>query len=113
MNTPAANTPKTAICQDAKRNTFTLESGNKKTANLEQNKKVKVVETLGANKKNMGMFYLSNTELRSTDIFPRDMAKKICADLTCKGRECTREPCSFMHPCNPWDMDKVSVEAIA
>ena len=61
----------------------------------------------------MGMFYLRNAELRVADIFPQGMAEKICADFTCKGRECTREPCSFMHPRNPKDMDKVTVKAIA
>ena len=61
----------------------------------------------------MGMLYLRNTESRAMDIFPRDMAKKICMDFTCKGRECTRDPCLFKHPCNPRDMDKVTVEAIA
>ena len=61
----------------------------------------------------MGMFYLRNTESRAIDIFPQDMSQKICADFTCKRRECTKEPCSFMHPHNPRDMDKVTVEAIA
>ena len=59
------------------------------------------------------MFYLRNTELRVMDIFPQNLAQKVCADFTCKGRECTREPCSFMHPRNPRDMDKVTVKAIA
>ena len=47
------------------------------------------------------------------DIFPQDMAEIICADFTCKGGDCTREPCSFKHLRNPRDMDKVTVEAIA
>ena len=59
------------------------------------------------------MFYLKNAEARATDIFPRDLAQKVCADFTCKGKECTREPCSFMHPRNPREMDKATVEAIA
>ena len=63
--------------------------------------------------KAMGMFYLRSPESRTTDVFPRDLAQKVCVDFTCKGRECTREPCSFMHPCNPRDMDRATVEAIA
>ena len=59
------------------------------------------------------MFYLRNAEVRATDIFPRDLAQKVCADFTCKAKECTRESCSFMHPRNPRDMDKVTFEAIA
>ena len=61
----------------------------------------------------MGMFYLRNADTRVLDIFPRDLAKKICADYTYKDKECTRDPCSFKHPRNPRDMDKVTVIAIA
>ena len=59
------------------------------------------------------MFYLRNNELRVMDIFPQDLAQKVCTDYTCKRRECTRDPCSFMHPRNPMEMDKATVEAIA
>ena len=74
---------------------------------------MKVVETRGANKKEMGMFSLRNAEAQATDIFPRDLAQKVCVDYTCKGRECSRESCPFMHPCNPREMDKVTIKAIA
>jgi hypothetical protein len=73
---------------------------------------VKVVESLGKDLNNMGMFYLKNPECRATDVFPRDLAKKICVSFTCKGRECTREFCTFIHPQNPRDMDKNLVIAI-
>ena len=58
------------------------------------------------------MFYLKNPESRATDIFPQDLAKKICVDFTCKGRECMREFCTFIHPRNPRDMDKNTVVSI-
>jgi hypothetical protein len=74
---------------------------------------VKLVETRSANKKEMGMFYLRNAEAQATDIFPRDLAQRICADFICKGRECVRESCQFMHPRNPREMDRVTVKAIA
>ena len=74
---------------------------------------MKVVETQGPNKKEMGMFYLNNAEAQITDIFSQDLAQKVCVDFTCKGRECTRDPCSFMHPCNPREMDKATVNTIA
>ena len=109
---PGANPPDNASCRDAKRNPVNLEGGNYKNANAEPNKKVKVVKTRNANKKEMGMFYLRNTKLRATDIFPRDLAQTICADFACKRRECTREPCLFMHPCNPRAMDRVTVKVI-
>ena len=59
------------------------------------------------------MFYLKNDDAGAVEIFPQDMAEKICVDFTCKGKECTREHCSCKHPCNPQDMDRVTVEAIA
>ena len=90
-----------------------MEGANNKNANVVPNKKVKVVKTRMANKKDMGMFYLMNPDLRVTEIFSRDLDQKICADFTCKGRECIREPCSFMHPRNPRGMDKATIEAIA
>jgi hypothetical protein len=111
-NTPAAKPTDTATHRDAKRTTVTSEGGNNKNANLDQNKKVKVVKTRGADKKNMGMFYLKNAETLAMDIFPRDLAEKICADFTCKEQECNRDRCSFKHPRNPRDMDKVTVVAI-
>ena len=45
-----------------------------------------------------GMFFLTSLSIKATDIFPKDMPDKLCADFTCKGRECTRENCSFKHP---------------
>jgi hypothetical protein len=111
--TPGANPPGTATCQDAKHNPANSDGGNNKNLNTESNKKVKVVETRGVHRNDKGMFYLRNTELRVMDIFPRDMAQKICADFTCKGRECTRDPCWFVHPRNLREMDRVIVKAIA
>ena len=113
MNTPAANPPDTANCQDAKQATVPPVAGNNKIASPDQNKKAKVAETCGKELKAMGMFYLTNPESRATDIIPQDLAEKICVDFTCKGRECTREICSFIHPCNPRDMEKNTVVSIA
>ena len=59
------------------------------------------------------MFYLRNTVARATYIFPQDLAQKVCANFTCKGRECTRDPCSFVHPRDPRDINRATVEAIA
>ena len=74
---------------------------------------MKLVERRGVNKKDMGMFYLRNVKSRATDLFPPDLAQKVCADFSCKGKECVRETCSFMHPRNPRDMNRANVEAIA
>jgi hypothetical protein len=91
--TPGAKAYDNANRQDAKRNPATLDGGNDKNTNKDSNKKVKVVGTRGVNEKEIGMFYLKNAEARATDIFPWDLAQKVCADFTCKGKECTREPC--------------------
>jgi hypothetical protein len=112
-NTPNAPPTETATCRDAKLTTVTLDGGNNKNANADKNKKSKVVDTRGPDKKNMGMFYLRNAKARVGDIFPRDMEEKICVDFTCKGKECTGENCPFKHPHNPRDMDKVTVISIA
>jgi hypothetical protein len=72
-----------------------------------------VIETRGIDRTKMGMFYLKHPKTQATDIFPRDLEEKICIDLTCKDRECTKENCQFNHPRNPRDMDKNSVIAIA
>jgi hypothetical protein len=34
----------------------------------------------------MGMFFLTKHDIKATDIFPRNLSTKICADFTCKGR---------------------------
>ncbi len=61
----------------------------------------------------MGMFYLKHPDSCAMDIFPRDLEEKIYGDFTCKERECTNPKCPSKHPCNPRDMDKVTVIAIA
>ncbi len=58
----------------------------------------------------MGMFFLAKHDIRATDIFPKDLPTKICADLTCKGCKCTRENCPYSHPRN---VCKSTVETIA
>ncbi len=44
------------------------------------------------------MFYLRNPSINPADIFPKDMPKKLCANFTCKGKECTNTNCDFTHP---------------
>ena len=61
----------------------------------------------------MGFSHLRNPKSRALDVFPKDLAQKVCVNFVCKGRECTKEPCSFMHPRYPRDMKRATVEAIA
>ncbi len=44
------------------------------------------------------MFYLRNPFINPADIFPKDMPKKLVANFTCKGKECTNTNCNFAHP---------------
>jgi hypothetical protein len=112
---PTAATPtETTNRRDAKRANGAIAPAGvpNKTASPDASKKPKVVEAAGANKKHMGIFYLQNPEASVADIFPRDMECKVCPDYTCRGRECTREACTFKHPRNARDMDNTSVIAI-
>jgi hypothetical protein len=56
------------------------------------------VDTAAKEKKNLGMFYLRNLSINPADIFPKDMPEKLCANFTCKGKECTNTNCDFAHP---------------
>ncbi len=56
------------------------------------------VDTAAKEKKDLGMFYLCNPSINPADIFPKDLPKKLCANFTCKGKECTNTNCNFAHP---------------
>ncbi len=56
------------------------------------------VDTAPKEKKDLGMFYLRNPPINPADIFPKDMPEKLCANFTCKGKECTNTNCDFAHP---------------
>ena len=61
----------------------------------------------------MGMFYLKNTNMRATDVFPKDLVEKVCVDFTCKVKECTKEGCTLKHPRWPKDLLKETNKSIA
>ncbi len=56
------------------------------------------VDTAAKEKKDLGMIYLRNPSINPADIFPKDMPKKLCANFTCKGKDCTNTNCDFTHP---------------
>jgi hypothetical protein len=47
------------------------------------------VDTASKEKKNLGMFYLRNNSINPSDVLPKDMPDKICANFTCKGKSAT------------------------
>ncbi len=61
----------------------------------------------------MGMFFLSKPDMKASDVFPKGMAELVCVHFTCKGRECTRENSTFVHPRKVSDLKKETVNAIA
>jgi hypothetical protein len=56
------------------------------------------VDIAAKEKKDLGMFYLRNPSINPADIFPKDMPKKLCANFTCKGKECTNTNYNFANP---------------
>jgi hypothetical protein len=60
----------------------------------------------------MGMFFLAKHDIRATDIFPKDLPTKICADFTCKGHKCTGENCPYSHPRNARESTPETIAAI-
>jgi len=44
-----------------------------------------------------GIFYLTDPEAKGP-VFPPNMDQKLCAYFTCKGRQCSNDNCSFVHP---------------
>ncbi len=44
------------------------------------------------------MFFFHKPDMKAVKIFPKAMPKTVCTNFTCKGRECTRENCTFKHP---------------
>jgi hypothetical protein len=56
------------------------------------------VDTAAKEKKDLGMFYLRNPSINPADIFPNDMPEMLCANFTCKEKECTNTNCNFAHP---------------
>ena len=58
------------------------------------------------------MFHLRKPDINSSTVFPMDLAQKVCVDFTCKGKECTKENCTHLHPCQARDLDRAMVKAI-
>ncbi len=59
------------------------------------------------------MFFLTRNDIKATDVFPKDLPTKICANFTCKGRECTRDSCPYSHPRNARELPADIIAAIA
>ncbi len=60
----------------------------------------------------MGMFFLTKHDIKATDIFPKDLPTKICANFTSKGCKCTRKNCPYSHPRNACKLTAETIAAI-
>jgi hypothetical protein len=71
------------------------------------------VDTAAKEKKDLGMFYLRNPSIKPVDIFPKDMPEKLCANFTCKGKECNNTNCDFAHPRKALELKRKTIIVIA
>jgi hypothetical protein len=84
-----------------KRNPTTPNTNKENPSGRQRQKKPRCgveVDTAAKEKKDLGMFYLRYPSINPADIFPKDMPEKLCANFTCKGKECTNTDCNFSHP---------------
>jgi hypothetical protein len=71
------------------------------------------VDTAAKEKKDLGMLYLRIPSFNLADIFPKNMAKKLCANFTCKGKECTNTNCDLAHPRKASELKRKTIILIA
>ena len=79
---------------------------------LKKPRRSAVADTSKRNVSDMGMFFLYKPDMKASDVFPKGMTESVCVDFTCKGRECTREHCTHLHPRKVSDMKKETVNEI-
>jgi hypothetical protein len=88
----------------------TTSSGRQKAKKAKKGSKV---DGPAKDRKEMGMFFLKNPNINPSDVFPRDLPIKLCANFTCKGKECTNANCGFKHPTKASEIPHKTVLAIA
>ncbi len=111
------NETQISLCNEgAKRDSAVTPDQNNAKAHANQRmKKPRRSATTNSTKRNVmekGMFFLSKPDVKATDVFPKGMAESMCVDFTCKGRKCTRENCTFLHPRKVSNTKKETVNAI-
>jgi hypothetical protein len=114
---PISNTTSTPEQRsEDKRNPTTPDTSEDNPSGRQRQKKprrgLKVV-TAAKEIKDLGMFYLRNLSIKPTDIFPKDMPEKLCANFTCKEKESNNANCVFAHPRKALELKRKTIIAIA
>jgi hypothetical protein len=112
---PTTKTQNSCRNDAAKHDSAVTPDVNAKTPTIQRLKKPccsGAAESTKRNVMDMGMFFLSKPAMKASDVFPKGMAELVCVDFTCKGRECIRENCTFVHPRKVGDLKKETVNAI-
>ncbi len=114
---PASTPPYVHRSGDKRDPTTPDTSDENKPSVCQQAKKAKKASTKAdgpaKDRKEMGMFYLKNPNITPSDIFPKDLPIKLCANFTCKGKECTNANCGFKRPNKASKIPRESILAIA
>jgi hypothetical protein len=112
---PTTETQNSRRNEAAKRDSAVTPDDNTKTPANQRLKKPCRSVAADSTKRNimeMGMFFLSKPDIKASDVFPKGMAESVCVDFTCKGRECTRENCTFVQTRKVGDLKKETINAI-
>jgi hypothetical protein len=103
-------------CRNAKHNPSTPDEESTKAAATQRQKKPRCNGAINPTKQtpvtDMGMFFLAKYDIKATDIFPKDLPTKICADFTCKACKYTRENYPYSHPGNACKLTVKTIAAI-
>jgi hypothetical protein len=112
-----ATTPPPAQRRGNKRDPPTPDSSDDNKPSRRQKakraKKGSKVDGPAKDRKEMGMFFLRNPNINTSDVFPRDLSIKLCANFTCRGKECANANCGFKHPTKAGEIPREAVLAIA
>ncbi len=102
-------------CHGDKRDPATPDGINEKVSTCQKQKKPCCTEGRYRCKgeDRSGIFYLCNTLINPSDVFPKDMPNKNCFNFTCKGEECNNVNCNFIHPRRPSEFKCETILAIA
>ncbi len=115
-NVNATTPPPAQHCGD-KHDPTTLELSNDNNLSRRQKaKKVKKgskVDGPAKDRKEMAMLFLKNPNINASDVFPKNLSIKLCANFTCKAKECSNMNCGFKHPTKAGKIPRKAILAIA